>query len=193
MAKLMPLLSHLDPPNAMHRIVIDRFSPLYRGHETNGIGAVTPFPAYRALYPPVIDTADIAYHFDGDYSTQLLSDADLLDRMGAAIADWRAAFALTQPPVLQLFERDGGPVVLDTRPIALRPMTPLTPAQHALLVALDRARSRDAITPEQREDADWLVSRGFVVDHEDKLVGIVVRPTQVMTAQPARQPADAFV
>ena len=192
MAKLMPLLAHLDPPNAMHRIVIDRFSPLYRGHATNGIGAVHPFESYRALYPPAIDTADIAYHFDADYSTELLGDADLLARMGAAIADWRAVSARPSPPVLQLFEREGGAVVLDTRPIALRPMTPLTPAQHALLVALDRPRSRDAITPEQREDADWLVSRGFVVDHEDKLVGIVVRPTQVMTAQPTRQAADAF-
>ena len=192
MAALMPLLAHLDPPNAMHRIVIDRFSPLYRGHATNGIGTVYPFESYRALYPPAIDTADIAYHFDADYSTELLGNADLLARMGAAIADWRAVSARPSPPVLQLFDREGGPVVLDTRPIALRPMTPLTPEQHALLVALDRPRSRDAITPEQCEDADWLVSRGFVLDHEDKLVGIVVRPAQVATAQPTRQAADAF-
>jgi ribosomal peptide maturation radical SAM protein 1 len=192
MAKLMPLLAHLDPPNAMHRIVIDRFSPLYRGHKSNGIVTVAPFTGYRALYPPTIDTADIAYHFDGDYSTELLADDDLLKRMGAAIADWRAASARPQPPVLQLFDRDGGAVVLDTRPVALRPMTPLTPAQRDLLIALDRPRTRDAIPPEQRADADWLVSRGFVIDYEDKLVGIVVRPAQVTTAQPMRKPADAF-
>ncbi len=192
MARLMPLLAHLDPPNAMHRIVIDRFSPLYRGHETNGIGAVTPFPGYRALYPPPIDTADVAYHFDGDYSTPLLGDAELLDRMGTAIADWRAASARPQPPVLQLFDRDGGAVVLDTRPVALRPMTPLTPAQRDLLIALDRPRARDAIPAEQHADADWLVSRGFAIDYEDKLVGIVVRPAQVTAAQPRHQAADAF-
>jgi len=192
MAKLMPLLAHLDPPNAMHRIVIDRFSPLYRGHATNGIGAAAPFPAYRALYPPAIDTADIAYHFDGDYSTQLLGDPELLARISAAIMDWQSASARPSPPVLQLFERDGGAIVLDTRPVALRPMTPLTPAQHALLIALDRPRSPSAIEPEQREDADWLVSRGFVVDHEDKLVGIVVRPAQIAATQTARQAADAF-
>ncbi|RYD65588.1 MAG: RiPP maturation radical SAM protein 1 [Sphingomonadales bacterium] len=192
MAKLMPLLAHLDPPNAMHRIVIDRFSPLYRGHATNGIGAVAPFPAYRALYPPAIDTADIAYHFDGDYSTQLLGDAELLAWIGSAIADWQAASAHPSPPVLQLFERDGGAVVLDTRPVALRPMTPLTAAQHALLIALDRPRSPSAIAPEQHEDADWLVSRGFVVNHEDMLVGIVVRPAQIAATQPSRQAADTF-
>ena len=44
MAKLIPLLAHLDAPNGPHRIVIDRFSPLYRGHDANGIGAVTPVP-----------------------------------------------------------------------------------------------------------------------------------------------------
>lgn len=193
MAALMPLLTHLDPPNAMHRIVIDRFSPLYRGHETNGIGRVTPFAAYRALFPPSIDTIDIAYHFDGEYSTELLDDGELLDRLGAAIAAWRAAAAGQSPPVLQLLDRDGGAVVLDTRPVAKRLMTPLTEAQYALLVALDRPRSRNAIEPELREDADWLVRHGYVIDYEDRLVGIVVRPTPVAaTPQPDRQAADAF-
>lgn len=192
MAQLMPIISHLDPPNAMHRIVIDRFSPLYRGHETNGIGAVQPFEAYRALYPPEIDTADIAYHFNGSYSTELLDDPDLLDRLATAIAEWRAVATRQSPSVLQLFDRGGSAVVLDTRPVALRPMTPLTPTQRDLLIALDRPRARDAIPPEQRADADWLVSRGFVLDYEERLVGIVVRPSQAMTASPACQAAEAF-
>lgn len=192
MAQLMPLLAHLDPPNAMHRIVIDRFSPLYRGHDSNGIGAVRPFDAYRALYPAEIDTADIAYHFNGSYSTELLDDPDLLDQLGAAIAQWRAIATRQPPAVLQLFERDGAAVVLDTRPVAVRPMTPLTPAQRDLLIALDRPRTRDAIAPEQRADADWLVSRGFVLDYEERLVGIVVRPSQATTASPACGAAEAF-
>lgn len=192
MIELMPLLAHLDPPNGANRIVIDRFSPLYRGHDTNGVGAVTPLPGYRKLYPPAIDVADIAYHFDGDYTTQLLDDAALLARLHGAIATWRAASVRHPPPVLELFERANGAVVLDTRPVAVRPMTPLTPSQHALLLALDRPRSRDAIPPEQRADADWLVSRGFVVDYEGKLVGIVVRPAQIAAAQAPRQAAEAF-
>ncbi len=193
MAALMPLLEHLDPPNAMHRIVIDRFSPLYRGHETNGIGRVTPFAAYRALYPPSIDTVDIAYHFDGEYSTELLGDAALLDQLGAAIAAWRAASARQSPPVLQLLERDDGAVVLDTRAIAMRLMTPLTEAQHALLVSLDRPRPRDAIKPELQEQADWLIRHGYVIDYEDRLVSIVVRPASLAaTTRPACPSADAF-
>lgn len=192
MAELMPLLAHLDPPNAMHRIVIDRFSPLYLGHKSNGIGAVRPFEAYRALYPVEIDTTDIAYHFNGSYSTELLDDLDLLDQLGAAIAQWRAIATRQPPAVLQLFERDGAAAVLDTRPVALRPMTPLTTAQRDLLIALDRPRTRDAIAPEQRADADWLVDRGFVLNYEERLVGIVVRPSQAMTASPACQAAEAF-
>lgn len=193
MAALMPLLAHLDPPNAMHRILIDRFSPLYRAHGDNGIGEVRPFEAYRSLYPCAIDTADIAYHFEGDYSTELLDNADILHRLGTAISTWRAAAVHHPPPVLELFERGGTALVLDTRAVALRPMTPLTEAQHALLVALDRPRSRTAIEPGLRGDAEWLVRQGFVIDHEDKLVGIVVRPAQIATAaQPLGQPADCF-
>jgi ribosomal peptide maturation radical SAM protein 1 len=192
MAEVIPLLAHLDPPLAMHRIVIDRFSPLYRGHRDNGVGAVTPFGTYRALYPPAIDPADIAYHFDGDYSTELLDDADLLGRLDGAIAAWRAASTGQPPPVLQLFEREEGAVVLDTRAVALRPMTPLNPAQLQLLISLDRPRSRDAIAGESREDAEWLVRRGFVADYEDKLVGLVVRPMQNAAAQSGCQTADSF-
>jgi len=71
-------------------------------------------------------------------------------------------------------------------------MTLLTSAQLQLLIALDRPRSRDAIAPELRGDADWLVRSGFVIDHEDKLVGVVVRPAQDRVERPVRQTAVVF-
>ena len=69
---------HLPPPSGTNRIVIDRFSPLYRDHMANGIGPIAPLEGYRALYPPWIDTTELANHITADYSTELLDDADLV-------------------------------------------------------------------------------------------------------------------
>lgn len=151
-----------------------------------------PCPAIGRSIHARSTPADIAYHFEGDYATELLDDPVLLGRLNAAVAAWRTIARGTPPPVLELFDRDGVAVVLDTRPVALRPMTPLTPGQRDLLIALDRPRTRDAIAPDQSANADWLVSRGFVIHYEDRLVGIVVRPAQCAVAQPVRRAAGAF-
>ncbi|MCW3846659.1 RiPP maturation radical SAM C-methyltransferase [Sphingomonas sp. LB-2] len=182
MADLMPLLAHLQPPNAMHRIVIDRFSPLYRDNIASGIGALSTFENYRALYPPWIDPKDVAYHFTGDYSTELTGDPALLARLEGRIAEWRAGWASKPVPVLQRFDREGGAIILDTRPCARRPMTRLSQAQNDALAALERPRSWGTIDPATHADVEWLVEQGFAIDYEDKLVSIVVQPRSVTAA-----------
>lgn len=175
MTDLIPKLVHLPPPGGTNRIVIDRFSPLYRDHLANGIGPIAPLEGYRALYPPWIDTTELAYHFTADYSTELLDDADLVEGLQRVAADWRAAWASGPKPVLQVFDREDGALVLDTRPIARRPMTRLSAAQNSTLLLLEKARPRETIDPALRADAEWLVEQGFVIDYEDKLLSIVVR------------------
>lgn len=189
MAELLPLLGHLQPPNAMHRIIIDRFSPLYRDSAANGIGALSALEGYRALYPPWIDPKDVAYHFNGDYSTALIEDRDLFDRLSQRIAEWRKVWASEPAPVLQIFDRAEGALILDTRPVARRPMTRLSASQHRALLALDRPRSAAAIDPAMRADTEWLVEQGFVIDYEDRLISIVVVPR---SAAPVAERAPVF-
>jgi ribosomal peptide maturation radical SAM protein 1 len=174
MIALMPRIAHLQPPNAAHRIVIDRFSPYYKEPERLGIGTLSPFKAYHALYPPEAPAAEVAYHFDGSYTTELLGDADLIVRLNAGVAAWRAAWD-RKVPALELFDVGGKPVVLDTRPIARAPMTPLTREQHEALTLLGKPLSREGMDPALAEHADWLVARGFAIDYEGKVMSLVVR------------------
>lgn len=175
MIALMPMLAHLQCPNAAHQIVIDRFSPYYFDAEALGIGKVVPFPVYRGLYPPEVAAEDVAYHFGGSYTTELLGDPDLRARFQDAVAAWRTAWQARTVPVLELFERGGAMMILDTRPVARRPLTTLTMDQHAALLALEKPHARAGLDPALADHAGWLVEQGFVLDHEGKLMSLVVR------------------
>lgn len=51
MAKIMPLLSHLPPPNYAGPFRLDRFSPCFEDPERYGIKRIRPYPSYAFTYP----------------------------------------------------------------------------------------------------------------------------------------------
>ena len=201
---LLPRIAHLQPATGAHKIVIDRFSPYFNESEALGIGPVQPFGSYRALYPPEAALNDIAYHFySDDYSTDLLARPELLERLQAAIATWQRGWKAGPHPVLQLFEKDGTTCVLDTRPIARELVTVLSADQESALRHFERPRARATLDPTLERVADWLIARDFVLDHEGKLVSVVVRPrpeianvvaalgaTATSGNRPSQNPAD---
>jgi ribosomal peptide maturation radical SAM protein 1 len=182
MIPLMPRLSHLQPPTGAHQIVIDRFSPNFNESEAMGIGPIEPLRSYHALYPPEAAVTDIAYHFFGDYSTDLLRHPDVLDRLRDAIAEWNDAWARNPHPVLQLFEAGASTFILDTRRVARERITGLSAAQHAALLQFERPRPRAGLDPALEAAADWLLARDFVIEHEGKLLSVVVRPRAAVAA-----------
>src|SRR3569623_193287 len=53
--------------------------------------------------------------------------------------------------------------------------TPLTAAQVAVLVELEKPIRRRSLDPEKLADAAWLIEHDFVIDYEDRLMSVVVR------------------
>ncbi len=51
MANLIPLLTHLHPPNYAGPFRLDRFSPCFENPYEHGIRAIKPYPSYRFVYP----------------------------------------------------------------------------------------------------------------------------------------------
>jgi ribosomal peptide maturation radical SAM protein 1 len=68
MAALLPLLTHLTPPQTASAIRIDRFSPNFDCAGALGFANIQPFPAYRHIYPfePEV-VANLAYYFTYGY------------------------------------------------------------------------------------------------------------------------------
>ena len=191
MIGLMPSLAHLQPPTGAHKIVIDRFSPNFNESEAMGIGPIEPLRSYHALYPPEAAVTDIAYHFFGDYSTDLLRQPDVLERLKDAIAEWQHAWAHNAHPVLQLFEAGTSTLIIDTRPIARAATTRLSAEQLAALLHFERAHPRAGLDPALEASAEWLLARDFLIEHEGKLMSVVVRPRAAIVAKVAEWTAGA--
>ena len=51
MANLIPLLTHLHPPNYAGPFRLDRFSPCFENPYEHGIREIKPYPSYRFVYP----------------------------------------------------------------------------------------------------------------------------------------------
>lgn len=186
---VMPMLEHLQPVTGAHKIIIDRFSPYFREPEALGIGPIQPFRTYYSLYPEGAAVDDIAYHYYGDYSTDLLAKPEVIERLDAAIRVWRRAWEKTPLPVLQLFEMNGGSVVLDTRSCARQPFTQLSDQLATMLRHFESPRGRVTLDHEEAAAAEWLLERRFLIDLEGKLMSIVVRPRAEIAAALKRAPS----
>jgi hypothetical protein len=94
-AAVIPDLFHLPPPAGASRIWLERFSPLFSGHDTTPLRGRTPERSYRYIYPDDIDLDEIAYFFD------YLAERDVSDETYAevrrAVADWSDSWASELP------------------------------------------------------------------------------------------------
>lgn len=192
MIGLIPKLVHLHGPTGSNSILIDRYSPYYNDPIGLGIGELAPFPGYRQLYPADVGADEVGYHFSGSYTTPLLSDTDLLERLRAVMDAWKQTWRQEKLPALELFDVGATQAVLDTRPLARAPLTPLTTGQAAVLLELEKPLPRRSLASEKLADADWLIARDFVIDYEDRLMSIVVRARHEVTAQSLLHKAGAL-
>jgi ribosomal peptide maturation radical SAM protein 1 len=96
-AAAIPHLHHLQPPESAARIWLERFSPLFSGHDTCGLTGKTPQRSYRYVYPDDVDLERVAYFFDYD-------EGGLADHayagVRAAVAAWSDARLGDSTPTL---------------------------------------------------------------------------------------------
>ena len=136
---IIPYLEHMQAPEGIGPIRIDRYSPYFNNHTLHGIDTLHPLPAYGHIYPEHTNFNDIAYAFLGDYTTEFLSDPDLLQRFRAAILNWKAQWGKDQsPPQLHRMPLGNGMFLIqDTRRCAKQEYHVLSPACSELLQKLD--------------------------------------------------------
>jgi len=170
---LIPAIEHLEPPQGMGALIVDRFSPYFNTPGAYGIGAIKPIGAYRGLYPRGARLADIAYHFQGDYTTDLLDDVGTRRAVARAIGEWRLQWIAGPVPELRLDRDAGKPFLIDTRRIARAQRVALSEEGEALLQSLERPRVREWIDGADVELLNDFVAGDYVVEHEGKLLSVV--------------------
>jgi ribosomal peptide maturation radical SAM protein 1 len=107
------LISHLQPPDSVGRIWLERFSPNFTDRMKLGITNVRPEPAYVHVYPGDLDLNRIAYFFAYE-ATDVVSMSEHKEFM-EYVETWQQAWKTTEPPFLAYQRGAGRLTVTDGR------------------------------------------------------------------------------
>jgi len=143
MAKLIPLLTHLDPPQACGAIRLDRFSPYFNRPTAFGLREVRAHSYYRHVFPlagPDLDR--LAYYFEFDWP-QAPYPEEYTRRLRRAFRRWKASTDAPprQRPRLDLRRRAQAVFITDTRPCAVRRMHRLVGLAAEIYLLCDTAKT----------------------------------------------------
>ena len=172
MARLIPLISHLEPPVGEGTIRIDRFSPNFEQAKELGFGELLPHPAYGYVYPfNLAALSMLAYFFVTADAGK--SDDQYTEALGTEVQHWRACH-----PQSDLFWMQTKDYVLiwDFRPIAGERLTVLKGLQKDCYLECDQITTprqivqalsdRGETQPEEhavRKILDSFTNRGLMV------------------------------
>lgn len=119
MARLIPLLAHLQPPGYCGHVRLDRFSPLFVGREESGLTGVRPMSSYSYVFPlEDEDLRRLAYFFEFDY----VDRRDPRSYTGELMREARLWAERNQDPSrLDLLQAGPVAIITDTRTCAVKP------------------------------------------------------------------------
>lgn len=171
MLRLLPLFSHLQPPDGPIPLRIDRFSPYFMRPEQYGITNVRPVRSYAYAFPQTAKLHKLAYYFEGDYETAYFANPGLEARFTRALHVWQKQWDQKERPpqlrVLHLFE--GQYVLHDTRGI---PGT--EPYQF-----LDQKQVHQVLaggTLGERIQLEWAIEKKLLAEIDGRLVPLAIAP-----------------
>lgn len=89
-------LSHLQPPQGVGRIWLERFSPYFIDRDRYPLRNIRPLESYQYVYPETVRLDDIAYYFDYEMGDTV--EETLLHETDALVKDWRNRWTGSAPP-----------------------------------------------------------------------------------------------
>jgi ribosomal peptide maturation radical SAM protein 1 len=118
-SKIIPLLTHLQPPTGVSKVRFDRFSPYYEKQNVFKL-SLKPYWSYSYVYPLEPENLEnIAYFFEPTFSCNLqIATTDTINRLKTAIQEWRARFlnqGSDERPRCQLIPGAVRDVIIDSR------------------------------------------------------------------------------
>ena len=142
-------IHHLQPPTAISRFRLDRFSPMFNKPQEYGLCDVRPYPAYAVCYPfSEQSLKKIAYFFECE-STTTPETAAALREAWTAIQDWRR---LHRQGTLSGQDTPDGLLISDTRISRPHREYKLTGIERSIYLAADTTHSVSMLREIVRSD-----------------------------------------
>jgi ribosomal peptide maturation radical SAM protein 1 len=163
---LLPLLRHLQAPENLAHLSLDRFSPYFERPQLYGIRATALLDGFEAILPPGVDARKVAYHFAGDYDSASRRHPDLIGRIQEEVTAWQKAWSahvtfanyrVWMPPTLEVVgDPQDGFALLDTRGIDGGPS----------YATISHQQAAAALVARPGEELDWALAHrvGVMVD-----------------------------
>jgi ribosomal peptide maturation radical SAM protein 1 len=108
--EVLRALSHLQPPDGVSRIWLERFSPYFTDRSAFPVRDVAPEPSYAFVYPDALDLEDAAYFFDYEMGDTV---APSVHRATADwVAEWKQRYASDRPDRLT-YRRTASAILID--------------------------------------------------------------------------------
>jgi ribosomal peptide maturation radical SAM protein 1 len=175
-ADLIPLLTHLQPPNRAGAIRLDRFSPNFEYAAQLGLANVVPYPAYHYIYPLAPEVvANLAYYFTFEYR-EPQDVASYTQPVIEEISAWQAVHGESE---LLLVDKGAHcPLqIWDLRPVAHDPLTILAGLQRILYLECDRVRTVSQLQQVAEAHAGGAISAQEIEEFLQPLVerGLMLR------------------
>lgn len=163
---IVPLLHHLQPPDGLLHLSLDRFSPYFSRPAEFGIRDLRPLPAYSDFLPKTAEVGRVAYHFMADYACGSHDHIDVIQELWREAGRWHAAWE--QPggePLedLRITRDQGVYVLLDTRQVSGARKTRVLDEAEAATLATSRPYSGSALEAWALQEKVALVMDGWFV------------------------------
>ncbi len=142
MAELIPLLTHLRPPDSCGPVRLDRFSPYFERPPAFGIRNIRPHSAYPHVYPlEAKEITRLAYYFEFDYC-DAKSLEDYIEPLMKAVYKWMLLWRNGVRPVLRVQSIGSNRICIqDTRPCAVQDIWVLDGLEADLYLYCDSMKS----------------------------------------------------
>jgi hypothetical protein len=177
---LIPLLSHLNPPYAIRRLVVDRFSPYFNQPAAYGISNLRPHPTYAEVFPETARVKELAYQFHGDYLSEYRKSPSggVTQALQEEVNDWRSRWddLASAPPALDITPMgDGVYFLADLRNL---------PGTDSFgFLTREEAGAVLAGGPVEKQDlSSWAIERRLAVELDGWLVPLAVSDYETMKA-----------
>lgn len=194
----IPLLAHLPPPDGVHPIRFDRFSPYFHRADEYGLN-LKPFDFYQLVYPFDRESlANLAYYFvddnfDAEYQVGMVR---WIGEIRALIEEWKARWPRDSPQdraELHLETTKAGTRVHDSRSGRVHKFQISDLGRRILdLLAgkwsLPVAKLDDITDCDTRDEVAFLEDRGLVFEEDGSIMSLVLpnRPSVSMVVPPYR-------
>ena len=173
--KLIPKIEHLNPPDGLREIIVARYSQYFDASEKFGIERITPWKSYFDLYPKSSRLNDIAFHFDGEYRTELMDDHGLLRQLDKALNYWKETwFDEKKLPSLRVIEPSANKFcIVDTRSGAEAKLYKIDSSMVKALNYFSHPRRLNQDLEFFHDEINFLVNHNLVIEYEGVLLSVV--------------------